>query len=159
MTKTLDILATDLAADVRMSQTSGGGYAPTAPVLANRAFGRVEETVRALLTEASPKHWMERSYEYKGVTFHVGHRSLIGDAYDAEIERLAAVLKTNGYKVRVFPRNKAQGHQPALYVTLDKKIGEDAIAVHLDYLRLLAKQEGVHLPGWAKDQITKESAA
>jgi len=144
--KILKTLSEDIAFDVKMGETAFGGYAPTAPVLATRAFNRIETEVRALLVQVSPLYWMERASECGGRTYHIGHSRLVGDAYRAEMGKIAAVLKANGYRVRV----SGKGSSEALYLTLDPKVGEEATAAHVEYLRLLAAN-GAYLPLWAKE--------
>lgn len=139
-----------LAHDVKFSHEAGGGYAPAAGVMANRVYGVAEEEMKKFLAGISPSFWMEYASEYAGRTFQIGHRSLCGVAYDEEIKRIASILKTNGFKVRVREGNREKGYSASLYLTFDKKLGEDAIAIHSAYLKILS-ENGAHLPHWARD--------
>ena len=137
-----------LAFDVKFSHEAFGGYAPVASVMANRVYNVAEDEMRKFLAGISPNFWMESATEYKGRTFQIGNRSLYGAAYEAEILRLASILKANGFKVRVMAGTSDR--RSALYLTLDPKIGEKAIAIHAAYLKLLS-ENGAHLPDWAAD--------
>ena len=96
-----------------------------------------------------PFWWVERASEHRGVTFQIGNKVHTGRNYDYECERVRDFLREAGFKTLLRKRNDEKGTASALFVTLDPKIGEEATALHPQYLAVLL-ENGANVPDWAR---------